>query len=101
MRRLILIIILAVSFPVYAQEVQGVPPALDAAQKVQTYLNKLTTVQADFLQISPEGNESTGKFFLSRPGKMRWQYNPPVPVLIIVSGGILSYYDAELDQISH
>jgi len=73
----------------------------DPIKKTEDYLNSLTTIQSDFLQISPEGKESTGKFYLSRPGKIRWQYEPPVPVLIIVANGLVSYYDAELDQVSH
>src|SRR5690606_35599945 len=36
-----------------------------------------------------------------RPGKMRWQYNPPTPILMVSSGSTLVFYDYELEQVSH
>lgn len=69
--------------------------------KVEQYLSGLTTVMADFSQTEPSGKTSKGKFYLERPGKMRWQYAPPVPVLIVSDGKAVTYYDAELDQISY
>lgn len=70
-------------------------------KRIEAYLNGLTTLVADFIQTAPDGRESTGTFFLSRPGKLRWQYNPPVPILIVANDSILSYYDYELKQLSH
>lgn len=67
---------------------------------IEAYLNGLTTVVADFLQTDSAGKISDGKFFLKRPGKLRWQYNPPVPVLIVGNGNTLSYVDLELNQVS-
>lgn len=69
--------------------------------QVEIYLNSLTTVVSDFIQVAPDGTISEGKFFMKRPGKLRWQYNPPVPILITAKDGRLTYYDIELDQISY
>lgn len=69
--------------------------------RVQRYLNTMTNVVSDFIQISPDGDITNGKFYLSRPGKLRWQYEPPVKIVIVGNGNNLSYYDFELDQISH
>jgi outer membrane lipoprotein-sorting protein len=69
--------------------------------KIEYYLNGITTFVADFTQIAPNGEVSTGKLFLSRPNKLRWQYNPPTPILIVVNGTNVAYYDYELDQLSH
>jgi outer membrane lipoprotein-sorting protein len=68
---------------------------------VEAYLNGLTTIEADFVQVSPDGSLANGRFFLQRPGKMRWQYEPPVPVLMVSAGTFLTYYDYELDQITN
>lgn len=101
--------------PAYAQEelkVQQVLPwqegdLLDAQQKaavvdrVEAYLNSLGTMVAEFMQTSPDGTVGYGRFFLSRPGKLRWQYDPPIPILIVVNGSVLAYHDYELDQVSH
>jgi outer membrane lipoprotein-sorting protein len=76
-------------------------PAPDTLARVEDYLNSLTTIESEFVQVAPDGSLASGRFFLKRPGKMRWQYEPPVPVLMISNGTTLVYYDYELDQMSH
>jgi outer membrane lipoprotein-sorting protein len=68
-------------------------------RQIETYLNNIKNLSAKFIQIS-EGGKVEGKFFLSRPGKMRVEYLAEPKVLIVVNGSILSYYDVELDEIS-
>jgi len=70
-------------------------------QRVESYLTRLHTVVSDFTQTAPDGARASGKFYLQRPGKMRWQYNPPTPVLIVSNGSELVYYDYELQQVSY
>lgn len=70
-------------------------------KRIEAYLNGITTLVSDFTQVAPDGSLTGGKFFLKRPGKMRWQYDPPTPVLMVASGSQLTYYDYELEQISH
>lgn len=69
--------------------------------RVQDYLNGITTIAADFTQIAPTGDLTGGKFYLKRPGKMRWQYSPPTPILMVANGGQLVYYDYELEQLTY
>lgn len=69
--------------------------------RISTYLNSLSTIVANFTQVAPDGSISSGKFYLKRPGKMRWQYDPPTPILMVASGRVLVYYDYELEQVSH
>ena len=68
--------------------------------RVETYLNGLTTVQSRFIQSSSEGNIARGEVFISRPGKLRFEYDPPTPVLLVADGLFLVYVDKELEQIS-
>ena len=70
-------------------------------QRLINYLNSIKTMVADFIQISPDGSSSEGQFFLLRPGKLRWQYNPPVPIQIIINGDNLIYYDYELNEATY
>ncbi len=77
------------------------PDNADGIKKVETYLSGITSVVADFNQVSADGSTGTGKFFLKRPGKMRWQYNPPTPILLVSNGSTVTYYDASLDQVSY
>lgn len=76
-------------------------PNSKTINRIQNYLSGISTIVADFTQVAPDGSISTGKFFLQRPGRMRWQYNPPTPILMVADGKELIYYDYELDQISH
>lgn len=69
--------------------------------RVEAYLSGIHSISADFDQVSTDGGLSRGKFYLKRPGKMRWQYSPPTPILIVSDGKTVTYYDAELDQISY
>ncbi|MGQ0484677.1 MAG: LolA family protein [Hyphomicrobiales bacterium] len=55
-------------------------------QEISSYINGFTTLQGDFTQISPKGNKSTGIFYISKPGKMRFEYAPPNPFLIVADG---------------
>jgi outer membrane lipoprotein-sorting protein len=81
------------------------PVRLDAGQqadlaRIETYLNDLTTLDSKFVQLSQEGFVE-GRLRLSRPGDMRIDYEPPVPVEIVASGFLVMYYDRELGQTSY
>lgn len=69
-------------------------------QQIETYLNGIKNLSAKFIQES-SGSVVEGKFFLSRPGKMRIEYLAQPKILIVVNGSVLSYYDVELDEVSH
>lgn len=70
-------------------------------QRIEDYLNRINTLVSNFTQVDTDGVRSDGTFYLSRPGKLRWEYFPPSPVLIIAKGSLLTYYDKELDQVSY
>jgi outer membrane lipoprotein-sorting protein len=65
-------------------------------QRVEDYLNAVTTLKARFLQIAPNGAQAEGDAFLSRPGKMRLQYDPPSPLLVVADGRFLIVHDKQL-----
>lgn len=69
--------------------------------RIAAYLNSIKYFTTSFIQRSPGGEVSEGTFYLSRPGKMRIEYSPPVPILIVVNGRTLIYQDIELEEISH
>lgn len=68
---------------------------------VEAYLSGISSIVANFTQESADGSKGAGKFFLKRPGKMRWQYNPPTPILLVSDGKVVTYYDAGLDQVTY
>lgn len=77
-----------------------VSPDAETLKQVEDYLNGITTLSADFMQVSPDGSIASGKFYLKRPGKLRWQYDPPTPILIVADGSFLNIYDYELEQVT-
>ncbi|MBU6339777.1 MAG: outer membrane lipoprotein carrier protein LolA [Rickettsiales bacterium] len=69
--------------------------------QVETYLNNISNLSAKFVQETSNKTTLEGKFFLSRPGKMRVEYVSDPKVVIVVNGSILAYHDVELDEVSH
>lgn len=72
-----------------------------AIGKIERYINSITTLQAKFLQVAPNGVTNEGKLYLSRPGRLRIEYAPPSPILIIGNGRWLIYHDSDLEQTSY
>ena len=69
--------------------------------RAEEYLNGITTLKARFLQISANGGQAEGTVYLSRPGRMRLQYDPPSPMLVVADGTFLIVYDKELGEPSY
>lgn len=67
--------------------------------RISNYLNGITTLQGNFTQIGPDGDLSEGQFYLRRPGRMRFQYNPPNPALIVADGTWVGIYDTEINTL--
>lgn len=99
MTRIVLLALMLLAFPAHAANFTAEDKA--EVERVEKYLTGLTTIEADFVQIAPDGGMASGKFYLSRPGRMRWQYDPPTPILMIADGKFLVFYDYELDQTSY
>jgi outer membrane lipoprotein-sorting protein len=70
-------------------------------RSVETYLNGLHTLKAKFLQIGPDGATSTGTAWLDRPGRMRFEYDPPSPLLLVAAHGTVIFRDNKVDQTSN
>ncbi|WP_343055055.1 outer membrane lipoprotein carrier protein LolA [Azospirillum oleiclasticum] len=79
------------------------PPALSAQDRsdiarVEEHLNAVKTLQSKFVQVAPDGRQATGTFYLSRPGRMRLEYDAPVRDFIVADGLFLFYWDADMRQ---
>ena len=70
-------------------------------KRVEDYLESLSTLRSRFLQTSSNGGVETGKLFMPRPGKLRFEYDPPASILMISDGIFLIYIDKDLDQVTH
>lgn len=79
--------LLALSAPVLAEKL-----SLGTLSK---YLNGLTTVEADFTQVNSDGSVSTGRIFIKRPGRVRFEYNPPDKALVLAGGQQVAIFDGK------
>jgi outer membrane lipoprotein-sorting protein len=66
------------------------------AAKVSTYLSSLQTLVGNFVQVGPDGSKTTGDFYIQKPGKVRFEYDPPNPVEIVADGSSLVVRDRNL-----
>lgn len=68
-----------------------------AVRRIEDYINSISTLQARFIQLNPNGRFVEGVLYIQRPGRLRFEYDPPIPYRLIVDGGRVIFYDAELD----
>ena len=78
----------------------GLPASPLSAEKINVddlsaYLNALTTLRAGFTQISSDNSLSTGALYIKRPGRARFEYDPPNNALILAVGGQLAIFDPQ------
>jgi outer membrane lipoprotein-sorting protein len=75
--------------------------ALDAKQRslvnrVSTYLTGVQVLTGSFVQIGPDGRRTGGHLFIQKPGKVRFEYDPPSPIEIIADGSQVVVSDRKL-----
>jgi outer membrane lipoprotein-sorting protein len=66
------------------------------AARVSNYLSSLQTVSGNFVQVGPDGSKVKGDFYIQKPGKVRFEYEPPSPIAIIADGSMLAVRDRKL-----
>jgi outer membrane lipoprotein-sorting protein len=65
-------------------------------QKISTYLSSLQTLIGDFVQIGPDGSRTVGKFYIQKPGRVRFDYDPPSPIDVVADGTSVVVRDRNL-----
>jgi outer membrane lipoprotein-sorting protein len=85
-----------------AETVAPLPPAVsadaykaDTLARISAALNAVTTLRAEFVQVDPRG-VSSGRFYLARPGRLRFEYDPPSPTLVIADGKRVTVRDLKM-----
>jgi outer membrane lipoprotein-sorting protein len=66
------------------------------AAKVSSYLSSLSTLVGNFVQVGPDGTKTKGDFYIQKPGKVRFEYDPPTPIALIADGSSLAVRDRKL-----
>lgn len=70
------------------------PSDEQALDDASAYLASLENMQGDFLQLGPDGSVAEGKFYLRRPGRMRFEYQPPDNLLVVADGTWVAVKDS-------
>lgn len=125
-RRLLIAGLAALPAPVLAQQprsLPGGPPAPAGARpgnaprspepaplteqdradlaRIEAYLDGLRTLTARFVQVDARGGVAEGTLWLQRPGRMRFEYDPPAQILLVADGTFVIFHDKAVRQTSH
>lgn len=90
MRVFAIVLAIVLALPASAEKL-----SLNAISK---YLNGLKTAQGEFTQINDDGTISTGQILIKRPGKMRFEYNPPESTLVVAGANTVVVVDTKSNQ---
>jgi outer membrane lipoprotein-sorting protein len=66
------------------------------ANKVSAYLSSIQNLTGNFVQVGPDGSRSTGDFYIQKPGKVRFQYDPPSTIAVVSDGTTMVVRDRRL-----
>ena len=83
--KIISILCMVLASPVAAEKI--------SLNEISSYFNSMTTAEAQFSQITDTGETSTGRLFIRRPGRIRFEYDPPEATLVVVGGGQVAVFD--------
>jgi outer membrane lipoprotein-sorting protein len=104
MRRLFLALLFcfaasAASAADFAQTMQPRFTPADQADldRISAYLNTTQTLKGSFVQIGPEGQVDEGRFYIQKPGRMRFEYAAPNPTLIVSDGSSVAVINKKLN----
>ncbi len=77
--------------------ISGLTPAQRAqADKVSAYLSNVQQLVGNFVQVGPDGSRVKGEFYMQKPGRVRFEYDPPSPIEIIADGQSVVVRDRKL-----
>lgn len=107
MRRAIPFLLLLLAAPLLQGAGQPAPearPSFSEEQrsdldKISTYLNGMHAVEGGFSQINPNGDVTEGKIYIDRPGKIRFEYDPPNPTLVLCDGSSIYVQNRKLNTV--
>jgi outer membrane lipoprotein-sorting protein len=65
-------------------------------EKINTYFNSIINLTGKFVQVGPDGSKTQGDFYMSKPGKVRFEYDDPSPIELIADGDAVAVRDRKL-----
>lgn len=89
---------LFIAAPARADSPATAAPPDVTPEQIENYFENLDTARARFVQTVHDGTQLVGTFYLDRPGKLRFEYDPPVEDYVVADGLFIYFYDAELQE---
>jgi outer membrane lipoprotein-sorting protein len=89
---------LLLSLPALALLPAGAFAQAISLAELSNYFNSFSTARTQFTQINPDGTIATGTLYIQRPGRMRFEYDPPDNNLVLAAGGTVAIFDAKSNQ---
>lgn len=80
----------ALAFPALADKIP--------LNTLSNYLNQLVTAETDFTQVNADGSVATGRIYIQRPGRVRFEYAPPDASLVLAAAGQVAIFDSKSNQ---
>ena len=78
----------------FALGLSGIPARAQVPlDRLSTYFNGIDTLEAEFTQLNDDGTRSTGTLYMRRPGRARFEYDPPDRSLVMAGGGQVAIFD--------
>lgn len=94
------IVAAAISLLGSAPEAMAQDPTDDTEiARIEAYLGAIKTMRARFDQVAPDGGLAQGTFYMRRPGRLRFEYDPPTPILVVADSVWIVFEDRELGQV--
>ena len=83
--------------PPQTSQFTAAPEQVQIIEKINAYFNDMKNLEGDFLQTDADDKRKKGKFFIERPGKVRFDYSLPSRQKIISNGKYLAIEDHDLN----
>jgi outer membrane lipoprotein-sorting protein len=64
--------------------------------RVNAYLSSVQTLVGNFVQVGPDGSRSEGDLYIQKPGKVRFEYNPPSVIEVVADGNSVAVRNSRL-----
>lgn len=84
------LITLTLTLPAWAEKLQ--------LSEISQYFNGLSTAEGGFRQFNEDGSVSTGQLYIKRPGRMRFEYDPPESAVVVAGSSTVVIYDTKSNQ---
>ena len=101
MRTAIILALCLAAAPAFARSIDSPSEQRADLDRVAASLNSIHAAQGGFVQIGPSGDVDQGTIYLDKPGRVRFEYDPPNPILVVSDGHSITVKNTKLNTVDH